>query len=235
MNSMVTPTTANADEEAEQSRRRGRPPQISREQIVAAARRIPQGELTMQAVADVLGVSRKALHYYVGNREGLINLVVADLFEAQLATVELPGDADWQTLLRAWAHAIRDGVVQVGVAATYVPLGGMGGAAAMELVERVTESMLDAGFDYVLARRAITVISNVAFTAANIALLKQRHGIYPQESQLATALAQAPEDTFPALRRVLATVQSEDSTEGFEFELNLAVAGLEHALTDLME
>jgi TetR/AcrR family transcriptional regulator, tetracycline repressor protein len=230
--SMVTPTKANEDEETDKTRQRvgGRPSQISREQIVAAARCIPQGELTMQAVADALGVSRKALHYYVGNRQGLINLVVADLFESALATVDLPRDADWQTVLQVWAHAIRDGVVQVGVGATYVQLRGMGGAAAMELSERVIESLVGAGFSHLLARRALTVVANVAFTHANIALLEEQHGIYPHEYELATALDQAPDDKFPGLRHVLACAQSEDPSHSFEFELDLAVTGLERAL-----
>jgi TetR/AcrR family tetracycline transcriptional repressor len=184
----------------------------------------------MGAVAEVLGVSRKALHYYVGSREGLINLVVADLFEAELATVDLPRDGDWQTVLNVWAHAIRDGVVQVGTAATYVQLRGMGGAAAMELSERVTESLLRAGFSHLLARRALTVIANVAFTHANIALLEDQHGMYPHEYELATALAQAPDDKFPGLRQILACTRAEDTSHSFEFELDLAVTGLEHAL-----
>ena len=78
----------------------------------------------------------------------------------------------------------------------------------MVLAERVSQSMLDAGFDNVLARRALTVVSNVAFTAANIALLVQQHGIYPHESELGAALAEASEHDFPALRQVLATAQS---------------------------
>ena len=228
---MATRTKAN-DEYTEPARDRapGRPPRISLEQIVAAARHIPQGQLTMGAVADALGVSRKALHYYVGDREGLINLVVADLFESQLAEVNLPGDAKWQAMLRAWAYAMRDGVIKVGVTATYVQLRGPGGTASMEFVERVLTSMLDGGFDNALARRALTVISNVAFTAANTTLLKQKHGIYPHESALGAALAHASADEFPALRQVLVSAQSDDLSSEFDFELNLAITGLEHAL-----
>lgn len=228
---MVTHTPTSDDENAAAASDRvpGRPPRINREQIVAAARQIPQGQLTMGAVADALGVTRKALHYYVGDRESLINLVVVDLFESQLAGVQLP-DAEWQTVLRAWAQAMRNGVVKAGVSAAYLQLRGPGGAASIKLAERVTQSMLDAGFSTVLARRALSAISNIAFAAANIELLKQQHGIYPHESELGSALSQESEDALPALRQVLATVQGED-TGGFEFELNLAITGLEHALT----
>jgi TetR/AcrR family transcriptional regulator, tetracycline repressor protein len=206
--------------------RRGRPPQISREQIVAAARSVPREQLTMKAIADALGVSRKALHYHVGDKEGLLNLVVADLFEAELANINLP-DADWRVVLRAWAHAFRDGVLQVGVVATYVQLHGMAGMTAMKLTERVFQSLFDAGFDETLARRGLTVISNVAMTHANIGLVKAQHqGMYPQEAALTDVLGQSMAEQFPALRRILAFVQNEAADEQFEFELDLAIAGL---------
>jgi AcrR family transcriptional regulator len=51
----------------------------------------------MQSVADALGVSRKALHYYVGDREGLLTLMVLDLFDQQLASADSKGhDAEQQ-------------------------------------------------------------------------------------------------------------------------------------------
>lgn len=210
--------------------RRGRPPQLSREQIVAAARSVPREQLTMKAIADTLGVSRKALHYHVGDKEGLLNLVVADLFESELANIDLP-DADWRIVLRAWAHAFRDGVLQVGVPATYVPLHGMAGMTAIRLTEGVVQSLFGAGFDETLARRGLTVISNVAMTHANIALVKAQHqGMYPQEAALTDVLGQSSAAQFPALRRILAFVQNEAGDEQFEFELDLAIAGLERLL-----
>ena len=63
---------------------------------MAAAQGGSVGELTMQSVADALGVSRKALHYYVGDRQGLLTLVVLDRFERELRRVELPTDGDWR-------------------------------------------------------------------------------------------------------------------------------------------
>ncbi len=210
--------------------RRGRPPQISREQIVAAARSVPCEQLTMKAIADALGVSRKALHYHVGDKEGLLNLVVADLFEAELANINLPA-ADWRLVLRAWARAFRDGVLQVGVPGTYIQLHGMAGMTAMKLTERVLQSLFDAGFDEALARRGLNVMSNVAMMHANIGLIKAQHqGMYPPEAELADVLGQSMAEEFPALRRMLAVVQNEAPDDQFEFELDLAIAGLARLL-----
>ncbi len=106
-------TTGNAPR-----RGRGRPPRIDQKQIVAAARAIAPGALTMQAVADALGVDRTTLHYYVGDRDGLLELVVADLFDSELRSLKLPENASWQEVLRAYGSAIRQGVLKLGLTTT---------------------------------------------------------------------------------------------------------------------
>jgi TetR/AcrR family transcriptional regulator, tetracycline repressor protein len=101
----------------------------------------------------------------------------------------------------------------------------------MKLTERVVQTLFDAGFNEPLARRGLTVISNVAMTHAHIDLLKAQHGIYPQQAELADVLMQASAEEFPGLRRILAFVQNEAPDDQFEFELDLAIAGLEQLLT----
>ena len=71
-------------------RQRGRPRQITRERIVSAARTLAPEQLTMQAVADVLGVDPKALNYHVGDRETLRELVAVDAFTVELSRMEIP-------------------------------------------------------------------------------------------------------------------------------------------------
>src|SRR5271168_335957 len=75
-------------------RTRGRPARISRERIIAAARTIAPEALTMQKVADVLGVDPKALNYHVRDRDGLRELVAVDVFESELRRVKIPGGGD---------------------------------------------------------------------------------------------------------------------------------------------
>ena len=79
-------------------RARGRPARISRERIIAAARTIAPEALTMQKVADVLGVDPKALNYHVRDRDGLRQLVVLDVFESELRRVKIPGGGDWRNV-----------------------------------------------------------------------------------------------------------------------------------------
>ncbi|SEH59510.1 regulatory protein, tetR family [Mycolicibacterium rutilum] len=210
-------------------RTRGRPPRISRDQILAAARDVASRDLTMQAVADTLGVSRKALHYYVGDREGLLSLVLVDRFERELGGVELPADDDWRKVLRTYAIAFRDGLIQVGAATDFNRLRGIGAAAALALADRVLGVLLSAGFEPDTARHALTAASNIAQSAAHDSAAQTAGGMHRHRAETAAALEHEPADTYPALRRVLSSARSrrQDAEEQFDFELDLLIAGLE--------
>jgi AcrR family transcriptional regulator len=181
----------------------------------------------MQAVADELGVTRKALHYYVGDRQGLLGLVVLDRFEAELTDVELPQD-DWQSVLRAYAYAFRDGLVQVGAAIEHSPLNGVGAAAALALAERVLDALLSAGFGADDARRGLTTIAGLAQSAAQSAIHLSA-GQHDYQAETVAALRLSTGQDYPALRRVLDMAPSPDTGQ-FDFELDLVIGGLERVL-----
>jgi AcrR family transcriptional regulator len=86
-------------------RRRGRPPQITLDQVVRAAAEIGLEDLTVQAVADHLGVTRAAVYHYVESTDELRRLAAYGLlpaFELIVADLET-----WQDWLRAFAAAGR--------------------------------------------------------------------------------------------------------------------------------
>ena len=189
--------------------------------------------LTMQAVADALGVSRKALHYYVGDREGLLTLVVFELFDQQLNGVELPSDGDWRAVLSAYAVAYRDGLVELGAVTDFTQLHGLSVEAALALAERVLDALLTAGFDPDSARYGLTAASNIAQSAAQAIVAQTAAGEHRHRAQTSAALQREPHDTYPALRRVLASADSQghDAERQFEFELDLLIAGLDRLLS----
>jgi AcrR family transcriptional regulator len=213
-------------------RARGRPARISKELIVAAAHSLSLGALTMQGVADALGVTRKALHYYVGDREGLLTLVTLDLFEREVGKVELPAGDDWRAVLRAYAIAFRDGLIQVGTATEFTQLRGIGASAALALADRVLDALLGAGLDPDAARLGLTAASNIAQSAAQGIAGQTPSGAHRHRAETSAALLQEPDDTFPALRTVLAAAESQrhDAETQFDFELGAVIAELERLL-----
>ena len=87
--------------------RPGRPAQLSRELIVAAALQGNLETLTMRELADRLGVSHAALYRWVDSRDALFDLVSEVMIERILPADE-PRGAQWRPWLRRVAWAMHD-------------------------------------------------------------------------------------------------------------------------------
>jgi TetR/AcrR family transcriptional regulator, tetracycline repressor protein len=181
----------------------------------------------MQAVADALGVDRTTLHYHVGDRDGLLELVVTDLFDTELARTAVPEDSTWPDILRAYAKAIHRGVLTVQATGTHFRLRGTRGLA---LAERVLTALTAAGFDVDEAGRTLTLVSGIAFSAAHD-LLGGEQSKLQQHPEVARALGEVAVGEFPLLGAVVtnrATATAAD--HDFDFSLDVVVAGLRQRL-----
>lgn len=205
-------------------RRRGRPARISRELIACAARELAPEALTMQAVADVLGVDPKALNYHVGDREGLRELVALDVFETELARVTLPVGRDWQAVVRSYAMALRDAVVRLGPLAASIRLPGANGVGTLRPVECVLRALVGAGFSTDDAGRGLTLITETAFSAGLSAVWSAKDPVHPDVPGVISVLQAAGEEEFPLLREVVAGGPTGDQ---LEFSLTVLLVGLE--------
>lgn len=214
------------------TRQRGRPRQLDRERIVSAARDLAPEALTMQAVAEALGVDPKALNYHVGDREGLRALVAIDVFTSELRRVALPVQGDWRVVVRSYAAALRDAFLQLGVLATSFHLPAASGLGALAPVERVLAALVEAGFDADRAGRALTLITETAYTAGRAAVRLAENRAHPNLPEVADALQSAAADDFPVLRRVVAARAGGLGDAGqLEFDLDVVIAGLERVLS----
>lgn len=91
---------------ADGQRRRGRPPRISRDDIVDAACEHGIENLTMAAVAERLGVTHQSLYGWVQDRDDLVDLV-SDRLIRRLEIVPPANPADWRDPLRSYANGLR--------------------------------------------------------------------------------------------------------------------------------
>ena len=215
------------------SRPRGRPRQITRPDIVSAARGVPPEALTMQAVADVLGVDPKALNYHVGDRDGLRALVALDVFESELRAVALPDDGDWRLIVRLYARALHDAVVKLGVLAFYfrLPESGLG---ALAPVERVLQALVDAGCSIAQAGDSLQLISELGHAAGRSQVIVARARVHPNVREIESVLTTADPNAFPILRQMVAEGYSagavDDEARRLDFYLDVVIAGIEKVL-----
>ncbi len=180
----------------------------------------------MQAVADVLGVDRKAVAYHVGDRESLLTLMASTVFASEFARVPAPKGGDWRDVLNWYAHTIFRAVKQLGIPDTF-PLEGAIGAAALEQAEFVLRSLVDAGFHIEHAGRAGNIVVELAISAARDFLLRAEQTNHPQYQEALGAIGGAEGSEFPMLSQVLVVMSAEQNLDAqFDFNLNVVCAGL---------
>jgi AcrR family transcriptional regulator len=217
-------------------RKRGGPLRISQSMIVDAARGMDPQTLTMQAVADELGVDRKALNYHVTDREGLLRLLASDVFESSFAEAFQPyfdaagvtADTDWRTAIRTWATTVRDSMVATGVVSNFYRLNS-DTLAVFEPAEFVLQRMLAAGFDLPTAGRGLAFVTHFAMAIGRDIVMERQLGEHPQGPEVRRLLERGGDEAGYEAFRGLAALDingPQDIEHQFEFELNVFIAGM---------
>jgi AcrR family transcriptional regulator len=210
------------------TRGRGRPPRVSRTSIVEAAREISPELLSMQAVADRLGVDRSTINYHFDDRDELFSIVAAATFGSEMAAYVPPASDDWRDWVTGYARAVHAALLKHPETAAYVRLSFGTDAAAFAPVEGLLAKLGEAGFDALGVAQAITYISGVVhITARNE--ISVSTGAHPQGQEVVAFLQSQPSDALAGMRRLVA-IDPLTHQDHFEYALRMIVAGLEAQL-----
>lgn len=217
-----------ASERTHAPRRRGRGERagLDAAAIVAVARELDPATLTMQEVADALGVDRKALNHHVHGREGLVELLAADAFGREFARIEIDPDAHWQDACRAFAEGTRRALLASGALAVHFHTASEAAVAAIRPAEIVVERMIAAGFDEVTAGRALLLLTTISGGFARDEVMSTRKGGHPQVAEFRTLMASERPADLDVLRRLDATGFEAFSDEQFAFDVDAFVAAM---------
>ncbi|MFF1830705.1 TetR/AcrR family transcriptional regulator [Paenarthrobacter sp. NPDC058040] len=207
-------------------RRPGNSAGITRARIVASARTIGPDALTMQAVADDLGVDRKAITYHVSDRDELLTLLAVDSFQARFKSTVIPEGAAWDHALLAYGVAVAKSIIASGSLALYFRLSGEPDVESVRPAEALLESLIRGGFTEDSAARAISMVTNLAMGFAQDVHLNGEPGGHPQSPELHRLLDESRNDEFTILRNLDNSGFAPYDDTQLDFVLRTTVAGL---------
>ncbi|MEV7692528.1 TetR/AcrR family transcriptional regulator C-terminal domain-containing protein [Microbacterium sp. NPDC089189] len=207
-------------------RGRGERAGLDRAAIIDAAREIDPAALTMQSVADRLGVDRKALHHHVSGRDALLELLAEDVFLAHMSRTPIPADADWRDACRRFAEGMRAALLASGALAEHFRTSSQVTIAAVRPAEIVIERLLSAGFDDETAGRIILLLTTIATGFAREQFAAAGAGGHPQVTHFREMLSEARVDELGVLRRLDSSGFDAYGEAQFAFDVDAVVTAM---------
>lgn len=186
----------------------------------------------MKAVADRLEVDRTALHHYVSDREGLLELVATSVVASGLERLAQHVDDDWRDALRAFTLTVRDILVEAGVLAAHFRFTTAAGVNAVATADRMLQLLADAGFGDD-APRVLTLAAQLAYGNARDVILSGPDHLHPQGPEVERVVNETAPDELPKLRQLMGEPWYGSTDEQFAFSLAVLIEGLERWLSHL--
>ena len=222
--------------------RRGRPPTLSRERVLATAVELADrggtSALTMRSLAAELGVEAMSLYHHVANKEALLDgLVEVLMVEVDAATsasgpvTDPAAGGDWRAGVRRRCLAAREvmerhpwGPEVIGSRAEIPP-------SVFSHFEAVLAAMVEAGVSYHLGHRALHALGSMVLGFVQELFSPATDADELTEEQVAMMTAAFPHTSAMVAAELHAADDPVlgwcDSRAEFEFTLDLLLDGLE--------
>jgi hypothetical protein len=205
--------------------RRGRPRSVNLSAIVSTARALPADEVSLTRVADELGVDRKTIANRVGDLPGLRRLIASEAVASELAQRTAERSDDWREALRDQADAMVKAVIEVGVPDIEFE-GAEWELTLLHVAEHSIGRLREAGFDADTAIAAVSIVTDIASSAARRILRAGERGELAL-STLPEVLSAIRSDAFPAVREVMATTTVHDEDGRYRHAIELFIGNLD--------
>ncbi len=203
---------------------------LSREQIVEATlslvRDEPDGPITMERVAAVLGTRPMSLYTHVRNRDELVGLAAAQALREWDATV--PRGARWDNQLRAWCRSLRDHVQAYPPLMLEMTSQGSFQPALLEAVAVLARILRRAGLEGEPLAAALRWVPQTVLGAVVLELARPE-GLETPDAEAAAiygSLAALDADDRAQYDDVLPHFVSPDLTDLFEYSIDRLVDGV---------
>lgn len=200
-------------------RRRGRPPQLSRDLILEEAGRQDIRQLTVRGLAARLRVSDAAIHYHFAGRDGLLRALVERL---SMGFEPPPSILPWPDWLIAFAHRLREVLARHPGAANYMVTNGPSGPRQYAVMDGALAVLEAGGFSPADAWLAYATVVN--FVLRHVQVEEQ-----PTTAESPSSPTGMREARIERLASLVEAGVVEDLDRLFAFGLEAIVRGLERA------
>lgn len=199
---------------------------LTKDRIVDAAIKLIERDgldaVSMRKLATELGAGTMSLYNHIPNKAALLDAVSERIF----AELDTPAsDGDWQTQLRAQAHALRDLSRRYPHAFVLLALRRLGTESGLRPVERALTTLAAAGYHGPEAVHALRAI--VAYVTG--ALMREAETT-PALGGVAMTQYSSPLDPaeYPLVTAAAPTLATYDHAREFEHGLDLLIRALAH-------
>ncbi len=211
---------------------------LSRARVLAAALAIADAEglacLTMRRVAEALDCEAMSLYHYVNDKKallaGLAETVVDEILAATLTSAAAGRAGDWRDVVRARCLAAREVMLRHRWAPHLLASQARVPPNVYPVFEALVATMVQAGFGYDLAHRAIHCLGSLVlgFTQELFEPTADDEGTSAEEmAAMATALPHLARLAQVAPHEADGSLSACDTRAEFEFTLDLILDGLE--------
>lgn len=211
---------------------------LSRRRVLAAALAIADAEglasLTMRRVAESLDCEAMSLYHYVDDKKALLAGLAETVVDEILAATPAPADggeaANWRDVIRARCLGAREVMLRHPWAPHLLASQARVPPNVYTVFEAVVATMVEAGFGYDLAHRAIHSLGSLVlgFTQELFEPTADDEGTSPEEmAAMATALPHLARLAEIALHEAEGALSVCDTRAEFVFTLGLVLDGLE--------
>lgn len=198
--------------------------------IIQAARSLEPDAITMQTLAEHLGVDRKAINHHVNDRETLLGLVAMDAFAESFSAVEIGQYASWEDACRSYAHGFTQSALATGALADRIRLTDASVTNILAPTETLLQKMVTAGFDDEHAMRTLSLLTNICLAHARDVVLEAQSGVSPRATILRGALEHRDRADFPTLSRIAALPAHTYDADQLELSIDIFIAGAQSVL-----
>ena len=140
-------------------RSRGQRAGLDLDQIVETAQNFEVEDLTMQSLAKAMQVDRKALNYYVKDREALLTILAHKAFADEFSPDAIRAAEDWRDASRIYASSFLERALSLGKLSEHLWFDEPLTTWSLEANESLFARFFEAGFTDEAATRLVTMLS----------------------------------------------------------------------------